>query len=185
MAISKELQMPPVISYAFIGGPVVFGALWPFLFIIITCGAISGWHSACCSGVSPRLLNKESDIRLVAYGGWLLESLIAVIALCLACTLFPQDYFAINATPSVYESLGMHTVKLKELSDSIGVNLAGKVGGIVSFSVSAANVLSDVKGKSILGQLYLFMVVYLAIFIMPIVDHGTRMARYFVQDTLV
>lgn len=181
---AKAIKMPPVTDYAFSGGPVVSGSLWPFLFIIITCGAISGWHSLCCSGVTPRCVSQESDIRLVAYGGWLLESMIAVVALLLACILYPQDYFAINAIPKTYTSLGMQPVELQKLSSILGFNLQGRTGGVVSFSVSAAKTLAALIGEEYLKQLYLFMVVYTAIFIMPIMDHGTRMARYFIQDAL-
>lgn len=184
LLIPREIRMPSVTSYVLIGGPVVSGCLWPFLFIIITCGAISGWHTLCCSGVSPRCISKESDIRVVAYGGWLLESVIAIIALCLACSLFPQDYFAINTAPEIYSGLGMQTVELAKLSQAVGFDLQGKIGGVVSFSISAAKAFSDVFGGQYLKQAYLFMVLFMAIFIMPIMDHGTRMARYFVQDAL-
>ncbi|MEM0010081.1 MAG: carbon starvation CstA 5TM domain-containing protein, partial [Candidatus Bathyarchaeia archaeon] len=148
------------------------------------CGAISGWHSLCCSGVAPKCVSRESDIRVVAYGGWLLESMIAVVALTLACLLYPQDYFAINTSPSVYASLNMQPIELQRLSNILGFNLTGKTGGIVSFSVSAAKTLAALFGEENLRQLYLFMVAWTAVFIMPIMDHGTRMARYFVQDAL-
>lgn len=182
--IVKNIKMPPLTDYAFIGGPIVSGPLWPFLLIIITCGAISGWHSLCCSGVTPKCIAKETDIKVVAYGGWLLESMIAAVALVLACLLRPQDYFAINASPSVYANLGMEPIELQRLSNELGFNLAGRTGGVVSFSVSAAEVLADLFRGLHLRQLYLFMIVWTALFIMPIMDHGTRMARYFIQDAL-
>lgn len=107
--VHPALQMSPVTEYCYKGGPVIAGTLWPMLFIIITCGAISGWHSLCCSGVTPKLLSRESDIRLVAYGGWLLESAIAVVALCLACilargitspsTLLPRSTLRLESSP--------------------------------------------------------------------------------------
>jgi len=184
-AAHPDLEMPPLTEYAALGGPVVSGGLWPFLFIIITCGAISGWHSLCCSGVSPKLLSRETDIRIVAYGGWLLESTIAVVALCLASILLPGDYFAINATPNVYATLGMVPIELHKLSGLIGMNLQGRVGGVTSLGVSAAKLLSSLSGgEATLAYWYQFTIVYVGIFIMPIMDHGTRMARYFVQDAL-
>ncbi|MEM2273171.1 MAG: carbon starvation CstA family protein [Candidatus Bathyarchaeia archaeon] len=140
------LESIVIMDYAFVGGPVVSGALWPFLFIIITCGAISGWHSLCCSGVAPKCIDKESDVRVVAYGGWLLESMIAVVALTLACLLYPQDYFAINTSPSVYASLNMQPLELQRLSNALGFNLVGRTGGVVSFSVSAAETLAALFG---------------------------------------
>jgi len=183
--VHPTLQMPPVTEYSFKGGPVISGALWPFLFITITCGAISGWHSLCCSGVTPRLLSKENDIRLIAYGGWLLESAIAVVALCLACILAPGDYFAINASPKVYAMLGMEPVELKKLSTLIGMELQGRTGGVTSLSVSIAKLLSNLFGSDVtIAYWYQLAVVYIGIFIMPIMDHGTRMGRYFLQDAL-
>lgn len=183
-AIHPPLKMPPITEYAIIGGPVVPGTLWPFLFIVITCGAISGWHTLCCSGVSPRLIAKESHIRTIAYGGWLLESTIAVVALCLACILFPGDYFAINTNPKVYAGLGMNPVELQRFSQLIGMDLQGRVGGVSSLGVGAAKLLSGLFGEWTLAFWYQFVIAFMGIFIMPIVDHGTRMARYLVQDAL-
>lgn len=184
-AAHPELKMPPITEYAVLGGPVIPGALWPFLFIIITCGAISGWHSLSCSGVSPRLVSRETDIRTVAYGAWLTESAIAVVALCLACILFPSDYFAINATPNVYATLEMVPVELPRLSELVGMNLQGRVGGVTSLGISAAKLLSSLfGGDTALAIWYQFSIVYIALFTMPIMDHGTRMARYFVQDAM-
>lgn len=179
------LEMPPVTEYSLKGGPVVSGALWPFLFITITCGAISGWHSLCCSGVTPRLLSKETEIRTIAYGGWLMESAIAVVALCLACTLAPGDYFAINASPRIYTTLGLEPVELNKLSALIGMELRGKTGGVASLSVSIARLLSSLFGlDAAIAYWYQIAIVYIGIFIMPIMDHGTRMGRYFLQDAL-
>ncbi|MBS7611078.1 carbon starvation protein A [Candidatus Bathyarchaeota archaeon] len=179
------LEMPPVTEYNFKGGPVISGALWPFLFITITCGAISGWHSLCCSGVTPRLLSKETDIRTIAYGGWLLESAIAVVALCLACILAPGDYFAVNTSPKVYATLGMEPVELKRISALIDMELQGRTGGVTSLSVSIAKLLSGLFGPdATITYWYQIAIVYIGIFVMPIMDHGTRMGRYFMQDAL-
>ncbi|MEM1570118.1 MAG: carbon starvation protein A [Candidatus Bathyarchaeia archaeon] len=179
------LEMPPVTEYSFKGGPVISGTLWPFLFITITCGAISGWHSLCCSSVTPRLLSKETDIRAIAYGGWLLESAIAVVALCLACMLAPGDYFAINTSPKVYATLGMEPVELKRISELIGMNLQGRTGGVTSLSVGIAKILSSLIGlDATIVYWYQIAIVYIGVFIMPIMDHGTRMGRYFLQDAL-
>lgn len=183
--VHPTLKMPPTTEYIFKGGPVVSGTLWPFLFITITCGAISGWHSLCCSGVTPRLLTKETDIRTIAYGGWLLESAIAVVALCLACILAPGDYFAINTSPKVYATLGMEPVELKRISELVGMNLQGRTGGVTSLGVSIAKILSSLIGlDATIAYWYQIAIVYIGIFIMPIMDHGTRMGRYFLQDAL-
>ncbi|MEM3693205.1 MAG: carbon starvation protein A [Candidatus Bathyarchaeia archaeon] len=180
-----NIKNAPITEYSIKGGPVVSGAIWPFLFITITCGAISGWHSLCCSGVTPKILSKETDIRTVAYGGWLLESLIAIIALCLACILAPGDYFAMNTSPEVYSALRMEPVELEKFSTLIGVKLQGRTGGVTSLSVSIAKLLSSLFGSdATLAYWYNLAIVYICIFIMPIMDHGTRIGRYFIQDAL-
>lgn len=177
--------MPPVTEYSFKGGPIISGAIWPFLFITITCGAISGWHTLCCSGVSPRLLSKETDVGLIGYGCWLLESALAVVALCLACILAPADYFAINTSPKVYTTHQMEPIELNELSTLIGMELQGRAGGVTSLSLSIAKLLSTLVGsEATVAYWYQLAVVYVSIFIMPIMDHGTRMGRYFLQAAL-
>jgi carbon starvation protein len=107
------------------------------------------------------------------------------VALCLACILAPGDYFAINTNPEVYATLGMKPVELYRLSDLIGMNIQGRVGGVSSLAISASKLLSSIfRSEATLTYWYNFTIVYLGIFIMPIMDHGTRMARYFVQDAL-
>jgi carbon starvation protein len=181
--VHPVFNMPPVTQYIQGGGPVMPGALWPFLFIVITCGAISGWHSLCCSGVTPKLVRNEQDIRLVAYGGWLLESLCAVVALSLAATMIPGDYFAINSSSTAYAQTGLTPVLLPEISESIGLNLQARTGGTVSFAVGMTEVFSKILGgKEAMALWYQFSILFLAIFTMAIMDHGTRMSRFFFQE---
>ncbi|MCP8321190.1 MAG: carbon starvation protein A [archaeon] len=181
--VHPDFNMPPITQYIQSGGPVIPGALWPFLFIVITCGAISGWHSLCCSGVTPKLVRNERDIRPVAYGGWLLESLCAVVALSLAAIMIPGDYFAINSSPTAYAQTGLTPVLLPEISESVGMNLQAKTGGIVSFAVGMTQVFSNILGgKETMVLWYQFSILFLAIFTMAIMDHGTRMSRFFFQE---
>lgn len=182
--VRPDLKMLPVTQYVEGGGPIISGGLWPFLFIVITCGAVSGWHSLCCSGVSPKLISNERDIRPVAYGGWLLESLCAVLALCLASMLIPSDYFAINAPLSTYAMTGMTPAELPRLSRIIGMELQGRTGGTTSLAVGMGLIFSNLfGGEGALKFCYMFAVVFLGIFTMPIMDHGTRMSRYLLQET--
>jgi len=181
--INPDFNVPPVTQYIQGGGPVVPGALWPFLFIIITCGAISGWHSLCCSGVAPKLVRNERDIRPIAYGGWLLESLCAVVALSLAAIMIPGDYFAINSSPTAYAQTGLTPVLLPEISNSVGLDLQARTGGIVSFAVGMTQVFSKILGgEEAMALWYQFSILFLAIFTMAIMDHGTRMSRFFFQE---
>lgn len=177
------LHMPAVTQYVSGGGPVVPGALWPFLFIIITCGAISGWHALCCSGVTPKLIANERDVRPVAYGGWLLESCCAVLALVLAVMLLPGDYFAINAKTEAFAKTALTPVMLPELARDVGMDLQAKPGGPVSLAVSMTLVFSRLFGGEPARALwYQFAILFLGVFAIAVMDHGTRIARYLVQE---
>jgi len=185
LLIHPNIKMPPVTEYIAGQGPVMPGALWPFLFIIITCGAISGWHTLCCSGVTPKIISDERHIRAIAYGGWLLESLSAVLALVLACSLIPQDYFAINASSAAFAKTGMAPVELPILSKSIGLQLQAKPGGATSIAVGIALTFSKLLGgERALAIWYQFAILFLGIWTLAIVDHGTRMSRYLYQECL-
>lgn len=178
-----SLHLPPVTQYVAGGGPVVPGALWPFLFIIITCGAISGWHALCCSGVTPKLIASEGDIRPVAYGGWLLESFCAVLALVLAAMLLPGDYFAINAKPVAFAKTGLSPVLLPAIARDVGAEVQAKPGGPVSLAVSMTLVFSQLfGGKAARALWYQFAILFLGIFAVAVLDHGTRIARYLLQE---
>lgn len=183
--VRPSLHLPPVTSYVAGGGPVVPGALWPFLFIIITCGAISGWHALCCSGVTPKLLASERDIRPVAYGGWLLESFCAVLALVLAAILLPGDYFAINAKPEAFAQTGLTPVLLPEVARDVGVEVQAKPGGPVSLAVSMTLIFSRLFGgaaQQARALWYQFAILFLGVFFVAVLDHGTRVARYLLQE---
>lgn len=108
--------MPALLQFIYGGGPVVPGALFPFLFITIACGAISGFHVIIGTGTTPKMINNEKDILFVGYGSMLAEDFVALMALIAACVLLPSDYFAINTSPAVYATLGMIPVHLPELA---------------------------------------------------------------------
>ncbi len=127
--VNPTLQMPAFTSYIRGGGPIVPGPLFPFAFVTIACGAISGFHSLIGSGTTPKMIDKESDIRPIGYGAMLVEGLVGVVALIAACSLYPGDYFAINTPPAVYATLDQHTVSLPTLEAEVGEHVAGRTGG--------------------------------------------------------
>ena len=112
MIAHPNIQFPAFTQYVHGGGPIIKGKLFPFLFVTIACGAISGFHSLVSSGTTPKMLDKETDARFIGYGAMLCESLVGVMALIAACSMFPGDFFAINTPPAVFAKLGLHTVNL-------------------------------------------------------------------------
>src|SRR6185369_9031926 len=113
------------------GGPVVPGALFPFVFITIASGAISGFHALVSTGTTSKMVNLESDIRPIGYGAMLIEGVVGVVAIITACALHPGDYYAINTSPDVFRGLGMSVVNLPDLQSEIGEIVAGRPGGAV------------------------------------------------------
>jgi carbon starvation protein len=144
--VHPDLRMPAVTEFIHGGGPIIPGKLFPFLFVTIACGAISGYHSLVASGTTPKMLNKESDARMIGYGAMLVEGMVGIIALIAACSLEPSDYFAINLTPEKFAALGMHPVNLAELSREVGEVVAGRPGGAVSLAVGFAQIFTGIPG---------------------------------------
>src|SRR5436853_5780833 len=120
------------------GGPIIKGKLFPFLFVTIACGAISGFHALVSSGTTPKMLDKETDARFIGYGAMISESLVGVLALIAACSMHPGDYFAINTPPEVFSKLGLTTVNLDIFSREVGETLAGRTGRAVYHAVGIA-----------------------------------------------
>jgi carbon starvation protein len=183
--VHPHLQFPAFTPYIHGGGPIVKGPLFPFLFVTIACGAISGFHSLIASGTTPKMLNKETDARVIGYGAMMTEALVAVVALVAACSLYPGDYYAINVPPAVFANLGMHTVELGTLSREVSENLAGRTGGGVSLAIGMAHIFSHLPHMDKLaGYWYHYAIMFEALFILTTVDAGTRVARYVLQELM-
>src|SRR6266849_841318 len=149
------------------------------------CGAISGFHSLVSSGTTPKMLDKESDARFIGYGAMIAESLVGVLALIAACSMYPGDYFAINTTPAVFSHLGLTTVNLDTFSREVGEKLAGRTGGAVSLAVGMAQIFRGLPGMDrLMGYLYHYAIMFEALFILTTIDTGTRVARYVLQELM-
>jgi carbon starvation protein len=183
--LRPEMNMPAVTSYVHGGGPIINGAIFPFLFITIACGAISGFHSFIASGTTPKMISSEKDIPFIGYGAMLVEGFVAIMALIAACFLLPQDYFAINVPVSVYATMGMTPVHLPELAAAVGENLQGRTGGAVSLAVGMAYIFSSLSFmKELMAYWYHFVIMFEALFILTAVDTGTRAGRYLLQEII-
>ena len=134
--VHPDIRFPAVTQFVSGGGPIIKGKLFPFLFVTIACGAISGFHSLVASGTTPKMIDKESDARFIGYGAMVCESLVGVLALIAATSMYPGDYFAINSAPEAFARLGLHTMNLDTISREVGEHLAGRTGGAVSLAVA-------------------------------------------------
>ena len=183
--INPTIQFPALTEFINGGGPIIKGSVWPFISITIACGAISGFHAFIGSGTTPKLVDKWSDIRPVAFGAMLAECMVAVMALIAATSLHPADYFAINSTPEVFKTLGMQVVDLPELSQKMGLDLAGRTGGAVTLAVGMTYIFTKLSWFSDLAAYFFqFVIMFEAVFILTAVDSGTRVSRYLIQDLL-
>ncbi len=181
--VNPVLRMPAFTPYIAGGGPVIPGPLFPFVFITIMCGAISGFHSLIASGTTPKMVERERDILPISYGAMLLEGFVGVIALIAACSLHPADYFAINTRPEVFATLGMAPVQLAQLQREVGETIAGRPGGAVSLAVGMASIFSALPFlKGLMGFWYHFVIMFEAMFVMTLIDTGTRVTRYMFQE---
>jgi len=181
--VHPNIQFPAFTPFIHGGGPIIKGRLFPFLFVTIACGAISGFHSLVSSGTTPKMLDKETDARFIGYGAMLCESLVGVLALIAACSMNTGDYFAINCSPDVFAKLGLHTVNLDMFSREVGEKLAGRSGGAVSLAVGMAQIFRGLPGMSkLMGYWYHYAIMFEALFILTTVDTGTRVARYVLQE---
>jgi carbon starvation protein len=185
MIVNPELKMPAVTEFAGGGGPIVPGTLFPFAFITIACGAISGFHALISSGTTPKMINKESDIRPIGYGAMLIEGLVGVMAIIAATAMHPGDYFAINTPPGSFEALGMPVVNLPDLEQQVGEQVAGRTGGAVSLAVGMAQIFTALPGmRGLMAYWYHFAIMFEALFILTTIDAGTRVGRFLVQEFL-
>ena len=187
IVVNPVLKMPAVTVFTSGGGPIIPGKLFPFLFVTIACGAISGFHALVASGTTPKMINKESDARMIGYGAMLMEGIVGIIALIAACSLEMGDYFAINLPPEKFAALapvhGLSVVNLAELSREVGENVAGRTGGAVSLAVGFAQIFTAMPGmKALMSVWYHFAIMFEALFILTTIDAGTRVARFLLQE---
>ncbi|HKR08267.1 MAG TPA: carbon starvation CstA family protein [Gemmatimonadaceae bacterium] len=197
--VLPPLQMPALTQFTNGTGPVFAGKIFPFAFITIACGAISGFHALISSGTTPKLLANEADARFVGYGGMLTESLVAVMALIAACVLTPGVYFAINAPASAigttaasaaaavqHWGFALDPAQMQVLADQVQEKtLLSRTGGAPSLAVGMAHLFSRVLGGSTAMALwYHFAIMFEALFILTTVDAGTRVGRFMLQDLL-
>ncbi len=185
LVVRPDLNMAAVTKYVSGGGPIIPGAAFPFLFITIACGALSGFHAIIGTGTTPKMIANEKDIPFVGYGAMLVEGFVAIMALIAACVLLPADYFAINAAPAAYQTLGMTPVHLPALSTAVAEQLQGRAGGAVSLAVGMAYIFASIPGmKGLMAYWYHFAIMFEAVFILTAVDTGTRVGRYLLQEMI-
>jgi len=182
--MAPTIEMPRVTIFANGGGPIIPGTLFPFLFITIACGAVSGFHALVSSGTTPKMIEQESQAT-VGYGAMLLESFVGVMALIAASVLIPGDYLGINTNLSseALGVMGFPVSRIDELSRLVEVDVAGRPGGAVSLAVGMASIFAALPGMAgLMAYWYQFALVFEALFILTTIDTGTRVARYLIQE---
>jgi carbon starvation protein len=183
IVLNPRLEAPALSKYVAGGGPIIPGPLFPFLFITIACGAISGFHAIVASGTTSKMIDKETDIRPIGYGAMLVEGLVGVVALITATALHPGDYYAINTAPEVFAKLNIPIVNLMELQAEVGETVIGRPGGAVSLAVGMAQIFSGLPGmRSLMAYWYHFAIMFEAVFILTTIDSGTRIGRFLLQE---
>ncbi|HAT40339.1 MAG TPA: carbon starvation protein A [Rheinheimera sp.] len=196
--LQPDVKMPALTKFIDGTGPIFAGSLFPFVFITIACGAISGFHSLISSGTTPKLLENERDIRMIGYGGMALESFVAVMALLAACVLDPGVYFAINSPAGIVgadPATAVATItswgfpvtveQMNSLASAMGeATLFARTGGAPSLAVGMASIFASAFGEHLLAMWYHFAIMFEAVFILTTLDAGTRVGRFMLQDML-
>jgi carbon starvation protein len=195
--VRPDLQMPAVTKFIDGSGPVWAGSVFPFLFITIACGAVSGWHSLIASGTTPKMIENERQIALIGYGGMLMESFVAIMAMIGASVIHPGVYFAMNSSAGligtgaeqaaqVISSWGfvVTPAEITQMAKDVGENsIMSRTGGAPTLAVGMASILSSfLGGKTLMGIWYHFAILFEALFILTTVDAGTRVLRFMIQD---
>ncbi len=196
--LRPDIHMPAVTQFVDGTGPIFGGKLFPFVFITIACGAISGFHALIASGTTPKLLSNERDIRMIGYGGMLLESFVAIMAMIAATVLEPGVFFAINSPAGVVGKEAVDAIakinswgfavtveQMQQLASDMGEStLFARTGGAPSLAVGMASIFGSAFGKHLLALWYHFAIMFEAIFILTTLDAGTRVGRFMLQDML-
>ena len=196
--VHPNLQMPAITPFTSGGGPVVPGKVYPFVFITIACGAISGFHALVSSGTTPKMIAKETDARMIGYGSMLMEGIVGVVALIAATSLFPGDYFAINTAQRneverakyvrMVDAEGERGFNLKpqeldRLEAESGEKVRGRTGGAVTLAIGIAKIFDGIPGlRGFMKYWYHFAIMFEALFILTTIDTGTRVARFLLGE---
>ena len=197
LLVRPQILMPPLTRFIDGSGPVFAGKIFPFCFITIACGAVSGFHSLISSGTTPKMILRESHARLIGYGAMLLESFVGVMAMVAACAMTPGVYFAINSPPSIVGATAdaaaatisswgysLQTQTMTDLAHAVGeITLWNRAGGAPSLAVGMAQIFSStIGGPRLLSIWYHFAIMFEALFILTVLDAGTRVGRFMVQE---
>ena len=198
VALRPTLHMPPLTRFVDGTGPVFAGKLFPFAFITIACGAISGFHALISSGTTPKLIRREQETRMVGYGAMLAESMVAIMATIAACVLQPGVYFAINSPAGIVGAapetaaatisgwgFPVTAAEMHSLAQAVGEQtLFNRTGGAPAFAVGMAHIFSHSLGGAVMAIWYHFAIMFEALFILTVLDAGTRVGRFMIQDAL-
>ena len=198
VVLHPTLHMPALTRFVDGSGPVFAGKIFPFAFITIACGAVSGFHSLISSGTTPKLIARETEARMVGYGAMVAESAVAVMAIIAACVLQPGVYFAVNSPAGIVGATApaatttisnwgftVTTADMQALAQAVGEKtLFNRTGGAPAFALGTAHIFSQSLGGSFMAMWYHFAVMFEALFILTVLDAGTRVARFMIQDAL-
>jgi carbon starvation protein len=198
MIVHPTLHMPAITPFVSGGGPIVAGKVYPFVFITIACGAISGFHALISSGTTPKMIAKESDARMIGYGSMLMEGIVGVVALIAATSLFPGDYFAINTAQrneverakyvrmvdaEAGRGFNIQPQELDRLEAESGEKVRGRTGGAVTLALGIAKIFDGIPGlRGLMKYWYHFAIMFEALFILTTIDTGTRVARFLLGE---
>jgi carbon starvation protein len=195
--VRPDLQMPAFTKFVDGTGPVWAGSLFPFLFITIACGSVSGWHALIASGTTPKMIENENQIPFIGYGAMLMESMVAIMALISASVLHPGVYFAMNSSAGIIGTTAAQAAQtvsnwgfvvtpdmLTQIAHDVGeITILSRTGGAPTLAVGMASILSGMfGGKVLMGIWYHFAILFEALFILTTVDAGTRACRFMIQD---